>query len=66
MKEKTAASDTNKVVLVLHDYDSQDPVELTIREGDIIDVITEDQSGWWKGLLLMHRVVTVQIDAQES
>jgi myosin-1 len=36
-------------VKVLYDYDSQDTLELTVKEDDIIYVIREDPSGWWKG-----------------
>ena len=37
--------------MVVYDYDSEAPTELTIRENDIVTVITEDPSGWWKGEL---------------
>lgn len=37
--------------MVVYDYDSEAPNELTIRENDIVTVITEDPSGWWKGEL---------------
>ena len=33
----------------MFDYTSRDPVELTIHVGDIITVLNEDSSGWWKG-----------------
>jgi hypothetical protein len=38
-------------LVVVYDYDSEAPTELTIRENDIVTVITEDPSGWWKGEL---------------
>ncbi len=38
-------------VKVLYDYDAQDAIELTIHENDLINVIKEDPSGWWKGEL---------------
>ncbi|XP_064390451.1 unconventional myosin-Ie-like [Halichondria panicea] len=31
------------------DYDATDTDELSFKEGDIIDIIKEDASGWWKG-----------------
>lgn len=40
-----------KKLMVVYDYDSEAPNELTIRENDIVTVITEDPSGWWKGEL---------------
>lgn len=33
------------------DYDALDPVELSIREGQVIENVTTDESGWWKGTL---------------
>ncbi|XP_059157051.1 unconventional myosin-Ie-like isoform X2 [Physella acuta] len=33
----------------LYAYDAQDTDELSFNEGDIIDIISEDASGWWKG-----------------
>jgi hypothetical protein len=38
-------------VIVKFDYDSQHEVELTIKEGQILDVIAENSNGWWKGSL---------------
>ncbi|KAH6589635.1 hypothetical protein BASA50_009892 [Batrachochytrium salamandrivorans] len=38
-----------KRVKVLFDFDSEDPGELTIRIGDIVNVIAEIDEGWWKG-----------------
>lgn len=36
---------------VTFEYEAQDPFELTIKDGDIINIISEDQSGWFKGEL---------------
>jgi myosin-1 len=33
----------------LYPYDAQDTDELSFNEGDIIDVISEEPSGWWRG-----------------
>lgn len=35
----------------LHDYDATDPLELSFHEGDVIVVIQENNTGWWKGEL---------------
>ncbi|KAK2172541.1 hypothetical protein NP493_950g01025 [Ridgeia piscesae] len=35
----------------LYAYDAQDTDELSFNEGDIIEVIKEDSSGWWLGKL---------------
>ncbi|KAL5499898.1 hypothetical protein EMCRGX_G011366 [Ephydatia muelleri] len=35
----------------LYDYDAFDADELNFKEGDIIEIITEDPTGWWKGRL---------------
>ncbi|CAG5098447.1 Oidioi.mRNA.OKI2018_I69.XSR.g15675.t1.cds [Oikopleura dioica] len=33
---------------VIYDYNAQDIDELTLREQDVVDVISEDPSGWWR------------------
>ncbi|CBY09421.1 unnamed protein product [Oikopleura dioica] len=33
---------------VIYDYNAQDNDELTLREQNIVDVISEDPSGWWR------------------
>jgi len=39
-------------VKVLYDYESQSPEELTIKEGDVIQVTNKDVAeGWWEGIL---------------
>jgi glutaminase len=38
-------------VVVLFDYDALDPVELTIREGQVLENVVRNDSGWWKGTL---------------
>ncbi|EIN12823.1 ras GEF [Punctularia strigosozonata HHB-11173 SS5] len=38
-------------VKALYDYDSEDPSALSFRRGDIIEVLTRLESGWWDGLL---------------
>ncbi|KAF9049553.1 ras GEF [Hymenopellis radicata] len=35
----------------LYDYDAQDASALSFRRGDIIEVLTQQASGWWDGLL---------------
>ncbi|PFH53392.1 hypothetical protein AMATHDRAFT_1447 [Amanita thiersii Skay4041] len=35
----------------LYDYDSQDSSALSFRRGDIIEVLSQQPSGWWDGLL---------------
>jgi len=35
----------------LYDYDAQDPSALSFRTDDIIEVLTQQPSGWWDGLL---------------
>ncbi|GLB38510.1 putative guanine nucleotide exchange factor for Ras-like small GTPases [Lyophyllum shimeji] len=35
----------------LYDYEAQDPSALSFRRGDIIEVLTQQPSGWWDGLL---------------
>mmetsp|Transcript_40552 Transcript_40552/g.96022 ORF Transcript_40552/g.96022 Transcript_40552/m.96022 type:complete len:399 (+) Transcript_40552:36-1232(+) len=41
--------DTRKRVRCLFGYDATADIELDMKEGDIIYVIREDDSGWWQG-----------------
>jgi len=36
-------------VKVLYDYEAQDLDELTIKEGELVELVKEDESGWWTG-----------------
>jgi hypothetical protein len=36
-------------VAAIGNYTAEEPIELTIRKGDIIYVISKDETGWWKG-----------------
>ncbi|XP_012234244.1 unconventional myosin-Ie-like [Linepithema humile] len=38
-------------VKALYDYDPQDLDELSLREGDIVEVLKEHEGGWWHGRL---------------
>lgn len=40
-----------KKVQAQFDYEAQDDTELSFMENDIITVLKEDESGWWKGEL---------------
>lgn len=46
-----APQNAKPVVRVIYDYDATDPIELTLREGEIVSVLNQDPSGWWKGEL---------------
>jgi len=35
----------------LYDYEAQDASALSFRKGDIIEILTQQPSGWWDGLL---------------
>ncbi|CAA7261462.1 unnamed protein product [Cyclocybe aegerita] len=35
----------------LYDYEAQDASALSFRRGDIIEILTQQPSGWWDGLL---------------
>ncbi|KAK0464469.1 ras guanine nucleotide exchange factor domain-containing protein [Desarmillaria tabescens] len=39
----------------LYDYDAQDASALSFRRNDIIEVLTQQASGWWDGLLREER-----------
>lgn len=36
-------------VRALYDYDARDTDELTFKDGQIIELVSEDPSGWWQG-----------------
>lgn len=36
-------------VVAIGNYTAEEPIELTIRKGDTISVISKDETGWWKG-----------------
>ncbi|KAL6066123.1 Cytoplasmic protein NCK2 [Balamuthia mandrillaris] len=36
-------------VRVLYDYEAEEEGEMTVFEDDIITVLAEEPSGWWKG-----------------
>ncbi len=38
-----------KVVVALADYDAVEDCEISIKTGDVIQVLREDDSGWWEG-----------------
>ncbi|KAF1345914.1 guanine-nucleotide dissociation stimulator CDC25 [Delphinella strobiligena] len=38
-------------VRALYDYDADDRTSLSFRQGDIIQVITQLESGWWDGII---------------
>jgi son of sevenless-like protein len=38
-------------VTALYDYEADDPTSLSFRKGDIIQVLTQLESGWWDGVI---------------
>ena len=42
-------------VRALYDYDADDQTSLSFRQGDIIQVLTQLESGWWDGVMNGHR-----------
>ncbi|RYP78484.1 hypothetical protein DL771_000437 [Monosporascus sp. 5C6A] len=40
----------NICVRALYDYDADDPTNLSFRAGDIIQVLSQQESGWWHGI----------------
>lgn len=38
-------------VRALYNYDADDPTSLSFRQGNIIQVITQLESGWWDGMI---------------
>jgi len=44
-----AAPVVELVVRALADYEPRDDTELPLREGELIQVVRQDSSGWWEG-----------------
>lgn len=40
-----------RLVRALYDYQSDDPISLSFKKRDIIEVLSRLESGWWDGLL---------------
>ena len=38
-------------VVAIYDYEAQGDEELTLRDGDIVNVIAKEDDVWWKGEL---------------
>jgi hypothetical protein len=38
-----------KYVRALFSYEAAADIELDLKEGDVIKVLKEDESGWWQG-----------------
>ena len=47
----TVAPPGQLYVRALYDYDADDRTSLSFRQGDIIQVITQLESGWWDGVI---------------
>lgn len=45
------SNETNAVAKVTFDYDAENDDELTLKEGDIVKVLNQEEEGWWKGEL---------------
>jgi son of sevenless-like protein len=58
LQQEEAAFEEQYSVLfcrALYDYEAQDPSALSFRRDDIIEVLTQQPSGWWDGLLGKER-----------
>ena len=39
----------------MYDYEAKQEDELTVKEGDIVEVVNkEEQDGWWKVSIIIH------------
>ena len=47
----SVAAPTGMYVRALYDYVADDETSLSFRQGDVIQVITQLESGWWDGLI---------------
>jgi son of sevenless-like protein len=46
-----SVSPSSMFVRALYDYDADDQTSLSFRQGDVIQVITQLESGWWDGMI---------------
>jgi son of sevenless-like protein len=51
MNSFSGSSPGGMYVRALYDYDADDRTSLSFRQGDIIQVITQLESGWWDGVI---------------
>ena len=51
MAFQNSTQPTAMYVRALYDYDSDDRTSLSFKQGDIIQVITQLESGWWDGII---------------
>lgn len=52
MSQDPSSEDYNPIFCrALYDYKAGDPSALSLRTGDVIEVLTQQPSGWWDGLL---------------
>ncbi|XP_028414309.1 CD2-associated protein-like isoform X2 [Dendronephthya gigantea] len=54
MKPTPAApvvNEKNTLAKVTFDYDAENDDELTLKEGDVVKVLDQEEEGWWKGEL---------------
>ncbi|WPH01930.1 Hypothetical protein R9X50_00478400 [Acrodontium crateriforme] len=47
----TVSPPSQLYVRALYDYDADDRTSLSFRQGDVIQVITQLESGWWDGVI---------------
>ena len=51
MNYQTATQPSVTFVRALYDYEADDRTSLSFKQGDIIQVITQLESGWWDGII---------------
>lgn len=47
----TTISPPDMYVRALYDYHADDPTSLSFRQGDVMQVLTQLDSGWWDGII---------------
>ena len=52
---KGTINPTGTYVRALYDYDADDQTSLSFRQGEIIQVLTQLESGWWDGVIRGYR-----------
>ena len=46
-----ASSEKTSIAKVTFDYEAENDDELSLKEGEIVEVLSQEEEGWWKGSL---------------
>jgi hypothetical protein len=50
-EKKTANNNGKEFAVAIYDYDTSEEGELNMKEGDLIEIVSKGDDGWWTGVL---------------